>query len=101
MIKRQGISNSVTKKDSNIETEEALKNGLYTLPTKDEVDAKKVNPGLLVYYDLERATGSEASEIIQLAYCCQWFWRNTVRRAVIWILWWTLTSETVIILGTK
>ena len=31
-------------------------------------------PGLLVYFDLERATaptGSEASEIIQIAYCCQ------------------------------
>ena len=31
----------------------------------------KERPGLLVYFDLERATGSEASEIIQIAYCCQ------------------------------
>ena len=32
---------------------------------------RKVRPGSLVYFDLERATGSEASEIIQIAYCCQ------------------------------
>jgi hypothetical protein len=32
---------------------------------------RKVRPGLLVYFDLERAIGSEVSEILKIAYCCQ------------------------------
>ena len=40
------------------------------IPQEDAI--RKVMPGLLVYFDLERATGSEASEIIQIAYC--WIW---------------------------
>ena len=42
------------------------------IPVISEVDAiKEIDPGLLVYFDQERSTGSEASEIIQLAYCAQ------------------------------
>ena len=38
-----------------------------SIPQEDAI--RKVRPGLLVYFDLEMATGSEASEIIQIAYC--------------------------------
>ena len=44
----------------------------HQIPVISEVDAiKEFDPGMLVYFDLERSTGSEASEIIQLAYCAQ------------------------------
>ena len=42
------------------------------IPIISEVDdTKEFDPGMMVYFDLERSTGSEASEIIQLAYCAQ------------------------------
>ena len=41
-----------------------------SIPQEDAI--RKVRHRLLVYFDLERATGSEASEIIQIAYC--WIW---------------------------
>ena len=75
--RRMDLFNARKKADSEAEASKSGKEGndvsretSDSIP-KDEDDAKKVNPGLLVYYDLERATGSEASEIIQLAYCCQ------------------------------
>ena len=44
----------------------------HQIPVISEVDdIKEFDPGMLVYFDLERSTGSEASEIIQLAYCAQ------------------------------
>ena len=54
------------------ESEEKEQAHTHQIPVISEVDdIKEFDPGMLVYFDLERSTGSEASEIIQLAYCAQ------------------------------
>ena len=73
--RRMDVFNARKKADSEAEASKSVEEGNdVSRETPDSIpkdDAKRVYPGLLVYYDLERATGSEASEIIQLAYCCQ------------------------------